>query len=130
MSTFVEINQESLKTEKVQKISPHILAGTIAILIWSTSFVSTKIAVVLRDDLPTWQKLNVTVLKEGYRAKEVFKALLEKGFFTGYSEIYNYIHLYAPLTIGREEIDGLCHALELILQSCPGFTTSLFPWSF
>lgn len=60
--------------------------------------------------------MNVAVLHENHKAKEVFKELLKKGFFTAYSEVYNFIHLYAPLTIEREDIDGLCHSLELILK--------------
>jgi len=61
--------------------------------------------------------MNVAVLDSKYKAKEVFKSLLEKGFFTGCSEIYNFIHLYPPLTVKAEDIDALCHSLELILKS-------------
>ena len=61
--------------------------------------------------------MNVAVLDIRYKAGEVFKSLLERGFFTGYSEVYNYIHLYAPLTIKSEDIDALCHSLEFILKS-------------
>ena len=67
--------------------------------------------------------MNVVELDNSHKAKEVFKGLLEKGFFTGYSEIYNYIHLYAPLIITEEDIDALCHSLELILESDPAVQT-------
>lgn len=60
--------------------------------------------------------MNVAVLTKEYKAKEVFKALLTEGFFTGYSEVHNFIHLYPPMIISHEEIDGLCSALEHILQ--------------
>ena len=61
--------------------------------------------------------MNVAVLDNNHHAREVFKKLLEKGFFTGYSEVHNFIHLYAPLIIKTEDIDALCHSLELILKS-------------
>lgn len=65
--------------------------------------------------------MNVAVLDSRYKAKEVFKSLLEKGFFTGYSEIHNFIHLYPPLTVKVEDINALCHSLELILKSDRSF---------
>lgn len=59
--------------------------------------------------------MNIIFLKETHEAKDIFKALLEKGFFTSYSDVHNTIRLYGPLTISCEEADKLCHALELIL---------------
>jgi 4-aminobutyrate aminotransferase-like enzyme len=59
--------------------------------------------------------MNVAVLDNNHHAREVFKKLLEKGFFIGYSEVHNLIHLYAPLVTKTEDIDALCHSLELIL---------------
>lgn len=61
--------------------------------------------------------MNAIVLEEGFKAKEVFMRLLEKGFFTGYSEAYNLIRFYSPLITQPEEIDALCQSLKLILQS-------------
>lgn len=59
--------------------------------------------------------MNVAVLTDSHKAHDIFKSLLEEGFFTGYSDAYNIIHLYAPLTIETESIDALCRSLELIL---------------
>jgi acetylornithine aminotransferase len=61
--------------------------------------------------------MNVVILNKNHNAKEVFKNLLEEGFFTGYSEAYNFIHLYAPLTISCEEIDSLCRSIVKIMQN-------------
>lgn len=61
--------------------------------------------------------MNVVVLSEKFKAKKVFSELLKQGFFTGYSEEYNFIHLYAPLTLEYEDIDKFCLSLKLILQS-------------
>ncbi|MBU5314009.1 aminotransferase class III-fold pyridoxal phosphate-dependent enzyme [Tissierella carlieri] len=61
--------------------------------------------------------MNVAVLDKRHKASEVFKVLLERGFFIGYSDVYNYLHFYAPLIIKSEEIDNLCNSLELILES-------------
>lgn len=60
--------------------------------------------------------MNVAVLRDDYKAKDVFLELLKKGFFVGYSEIYNLIRIYAPLIIQPEEIDALCLSLGNILQ--------------
>lgn len=60
--------------------------------------------------------MNVVILSKKYSAKEVFKELLIKGFFVGYSEVYNFIRLYAPLSIAREEIEKLVHSLESVLN--------------
>ncbi|MDF2672809.1 MAG: gabT1 [Clostridiales bacterium] len=61
--------------------------------------------------------MNVAVLGKSYNAKETFKALIDKGFFTGYSEIHNFIQFYSPITIEKEDLDALCYSIELILQS-------------
>ena len=61
--------------------------------------------------------MNVAVLDRRHKALEVFKYLLERGFFIGYSEAHNYLHFYAPLIIKSEEIDKLCNSLEIILES-------------
>lgn len=63
--------------------------------------------------------MNVVVLKENRKVKDVFCELLKQGFFTGFSEIYNSIHLYAPLTIECDEIDKFCLSLKHILQNDP-----------
>jgi acetylornithine aminotransferase len=63
--------------------------------------------------------MNIAVLDTNHKAKDVFRDLLEKGFFTGYSEVHNYIHLYAPLTIKEVDLNALCHSLELILGNNP-----------
>ncbi len=61
--------------------------------------------------------MNVAVLSDNYRAKEVFAKLLGMGYFVGYSEAYNLIHLYPPLVISLEEIDRLCDSIGMILQA-------------
>ena len=61
--------------------------------------------------------MNVAVLDRRHKALEVFKNLLKRGFFIGYSEAHNYLHFYAPLIIKSEEIDSLCNSLEIILES-------------
>lgn len=61
--------------------------------------------------------MNVAVLSDDYSAKKVFKELLKKGFFIGYSEAYNLIQFYPPLITQSEEIDALCNSLEIILQA-------------
>jgi 4-aminobutyrate aminotransferase-like enzyme len=35
--------------------------------------------------------------------------------FVGYTEAYNLIRMYPPLTIKEENVDELCNALEYIL---------------
>lgn len=60
--------------------------------------------------------MNVAILKESYNSKKVFQELLKKGFFVGYSEFYNYIHLYPALITEIEDVDGLCNALEQVLK--------------
>lgn len=60
--------------------------------------------------------MNVVILNEKYKAKMVFLELLQEGLFTGYSENYNFIHLYAPLILRREEVDWFCKSLQRILQ--------------
>ena len=59
--------------------------------------------------------MNVLILDKKYKASEFFLLLLERGFFTGYSDVHNYIHLYAPLIIKPEEIDALYDCLRLLL---------------
>ncbi|MBM7614864.1 aminotransferase class III-fold pyridoxal phosphate-dependent enzyme [Alkaliphilus hydrothermalis] len=59
--------------------------------------------------------MNVIALDQSHHSLEVFKKLLERGFFTGYSELHNLIRLYPPLTIKTEEIDRLCRSLKEIL---------------
>jgi acetylornithine/N-succinyldiaminopimelate aminotransferase len=63
--------------------------------------------------------MNVVVFGKEHNAQRVFTELLKHGIFTGYSEVYNYIHLYSPLLIEPEEIDKLCSSLEHILQTSP-----------
>ncbi len=60
--------------------------------------------------------MNVVIIKNTHRAGKVFEALLTRGIFTGYSDAYNYIHLYPALTITHEEIDHLCDSLAHALQ--------------
>ncbi len=60
--------------------------------------------------------MNVVVIKNSHRAGKVFEALLNRGIFTGYSDVYNYIHLYPALTITQVEIDHLCDSLAHTLQ--------------
>lgn len=60
--------------------------------------------------------MNVAVLSDNYRAKEVFTELLNMGYFVGYSEAYNLIHFYPPLIMSFEEINGLCDSIRLVLQ--------------
>ncbi|KAB3533488.1 aminotransferase class III-fold pyridoxal phosphate-dependent enzyme [Alkaliphilus pronyensis] len=60
--------------------------------------------------------MNIVVLEDNCSAKEVFKHLLEYGVFTGYSEAYNYIHLYPPLTLKTNEVDHLAESLQIILS--------------
>ncbi len=61
--------------------------------------------------------MNVITLNRKINAKDVFNELLFSGFFTGYSEYYNFIHLYAPLNITLKEIDDFCSVLEKILKT-------------
>jgi acetylornithine aminotransferase len=57
------------------------------------------------------------MLESGVSAGMIFKGLLEKGYFCGFSEQLGFIHLYAPLILSREEADGFCSALEQVLDS-------------
>lgn len=57
----------------------------------------------------------VIVLSKNYKSKEVFIKLLNQGFFTGYSEVYNLIRLYPPLILKHSEIDNFCFSLNDIL---------------
>ncbi|NLL76096.1 MAG: aminotransferase class III-fold pyridoxal phosphate-dependent enzyme [Clostridiales bacterium] len=41
----------------------------------------------------------------------------EAGYFCGFSEQLGFLHLYAPLIISLEEIDGFCSALERVLEA-------------
>jgi acetylornithine aminotransferase len=77
----------------------------------------------IAEDLPSGIKairgrgmMNVVVLHEPHKAKAVFWELLKSGFFTGYSEQHNFIHLYAPLITEVDHIDGLCKSLQEILR--------------
>jgi acetylornithine/N-succinyldiaminopimelate aminotransferase len=54
-------------------------------------------------------------LGKHHKAKEIFLKLLTKGFFTGYSEMYNIIRLYPPLILDYSEIDNFCFSLKDIL---------------
>lgn len=56
--------------------------------------------------------MNVAILRDNFKAAEVFRGLLARGIFAGYSDMHNFIHLYPPLIIQRTEIDSLCTALE------------------
>lgn len=60
--------------------------------------------------------MNVIDLEADYMAEQVFEALLNKGYFTGYSPLFNFIHCYAPLTLGEEEVDGFVLSLKQILE--------------
>ncbi|KAB3532844.1 aminotransferase class III-fold pyridoxal phosphate-dependent enzyme [Alkaliphilus serpentinus] len=61
--------------------------------------------------------MNVVLLEDPHRSKEVFKRLLKDGIFTGYSEAHNFIHLYPPLTLTSQEVDALASSLQHILAS-------------
>lgn len=56
--------------------------------------------------------MNVLLLKEPFKALEVFEALVDKGFFVGFSEQVNLLRFYAPLIIIKDEIDELVEALS------------------
>ncbi|MPN05484.1 hypothetical protein SDC9_152735 [bioreactor metagenome] len=60
--------------------------------------------------------MNVVMLESGVSAGAIFKGLLERGYFCGYSEQLSFIHLYAPLIISREDVDGFCSAFEQVLD--------------
>ncbi len=60
--------------------------------------------------------MNIIILDKKISAKKVFTELLNKGNFVGYSEAYNSIGLYPPLTISTKEIDSLCQSLRDILN--------------
>lgn len=60
--------------------------------------------------------MNVVMLESGVSASAIFKGLLGKGYFCGYSEQFGFIHLYAPLILSMEEVDGFCSALEQVLD--------------
>jgi len=60
--------------------------------------------------------MNVFVLSNDFKSKEVFQKFLGAGFFTEYAEDQNLIRLYAPLITEHEDIDRLCDALEKILR--------------
>lgn len=60
--------------------------------------------------------MNIAILDKSYKSKEVFKALIKRGFFTCYTEFYNSLLFYPPLIISKEDVDLLCKALEDILR--------------
>ena len=72
--------------------------------------------------------MNIAVLEDTLKAKEVFASLLEMGFFVDYSEVYNLIRLYAPLIVRREEIDALCRSMELVFRADGGKADSPCIW--
>ncbi len=63
----------------------------------------------------SWYKMLAISLDKNLKAKEILLKLLKKGFFTGYSEIYNIIRLYSPLILDYSEIDNFCFSLKDIL---------------
>lgn len=60
--------------------------------------------------------MNVFVLRDTFKSAEVFKELLECGFFTEYAENQNLIRLYAPLITEDQDIDRFSKSLEKILR--------------
>jgi acetylornithine aminotransferase len=77
---------------------------------------STAESTDLIDEIRGVGMMNTIVLKNNYKAKDVFGALLNSGFFVGYSEAFNLIRLYPPLVLSREEADKFCESLLNILQ--------------
>lgn len=63
--------------------------------------------------------MNVVLLKDSLKALEVFEALVERGFFVGFSEQANLLRFYAPLTISKDEIDALVNALSSCFLMTP-----------
>lgn len=61
--------------------------------------------------------MNVVMLDKEVSAEAIFNGLLEAGYFCGFSEQLGFIHLYAPLIISWEEVDGYCSAMEQVLGS-------------
>lgn len=64
--------------------------------------------------------MNVFVLRDTVKSIEVFKKLLECGFFTEYAENQNLIRLYAPLITEYKDIDRFCNSLGKILGKQSG----------
>jgi acetylornithine/N-succinyldiaminopimelate aminotransferase len=60
--------------------------------------------------------MNVFVLHDTFKSAEVFRKLLECGFFTEYAESQNLIRLYAPLITEDKDIDRFCKSLKQILR--------------
>lgn len=60
--------------------------------------------------------MNIAILDNSYKSKDVFKALIKRGFFTCYTEFYNSLLFYPPLIISKENVNHLCKALEDILR--------------
>ncbi|AFA47992.1 aminotransferase class III-fold pyridoxal phosphate-dependent enzyme [Acetobacterium woodii] len=60
--------------------------------------------------------MNVVMLEKGVSAEAIFKGLLGAGYFCGFSEQLGFIHLYAPLIISKEEVNGFCNALEQVVN--------------
>ena len=61
--------------------------------------------------------MNVIELNKNIAVRDVFEALLREGYFTGYSEAYNVLRFYPPLTVDYKTIDTFCAAIEKVLQN-------------
>lgn len=48
--------------------------------------------------------------------EKVYEELLKEGFFTGFSENYNLIRIYAPLSTSKDKLIKFCHVLISILK--------------
>ena len=48
------------------------------------------------------------------------------GYFVGFSDALGLLRFYAPLTMERDDIDQLCHALELALRGNPTVKNARF----
>lgn len=60
--------------------------------------------------------MNIAILDNHHKAKEVFISLIKRGFFVGYSEFYNSLQFYGSLITTKQDTDMLCEVLEDILQ--------------
>lgn len=58
-------------------------------------------------------------LTDAFNVKEIFIALLNLGFFVGFSEVKRVLRFYPPLTISKKEIDDLCIMLGTIMSQKP-----------
>ncbi|MDW2796105.1 aminotransferase class III-fold pyridoxal phosphate-dependent enzyme [Clostridium boliviensis] len=60
--------------------------------------------------------MNGIILQPNIHAENVYEELLKEGFFTGFSENYNLIRIYAPLSTTEDTLITFCHIFLRILK--------------